>query len=74
MYVGQPLAEDLRRFLCSQGFRLWTRINTSEWFGDEIYCRKDLASPWKVLVNAVEEAVYRIGPIRRLLKAILPGR
>ena len=45
MYLEQPLAGEVRSFLEAGGFRLVAQLNSSDWFGDEIYCRRDLL-PW----------------------------
>jgi len=42
MYVGAPLFGELDGFLQAHGFELVRRFNTSEWFGDALYVRRDL--------------------------------
>jgi FkbM family methyltransferase len=47
IYVGQPLAADIRKFLHASGLRLCQKLNVWEWFGDELFCRKTLLPWWK---------------------------
>jgi FkbM family methyltransferase len=53
MYLGQPLAKEVQDFLTSKGFVLHTRYNTSDWFGDELYCRKGLLPWWSRVRHGV---------------------
>ena len=42
MYQGQPTHQELAEFMKANGFQLRQRMNTSEWFGNEMYVRQDL--------------------------------
>jgi FkbM family methyltransferase len=42
MYLGQPLSGEVNEWLTSRGFHFHTKMNTSAWFGDELYVRDGL--------------------------------
>jgi FkbM family methyltransferase len=42
LYVGQPLFQDIDRFLRKSGFRLHGQFNRSEWFGDAMYVQSGM--------------------------------
>lgn len=45
MYLGAPLFGEFDAFLRGQGFVRVKQLYTSEWFGDVLYVREDLAVP-----------------------------
>jgi FkbM family methyltransferase len=50
IYEGQPLEDQVRRYLTSKGFLVLTRFYAFEaWFGDELYCHERLL-PWGVRI------------------------
>ncbi len=42
MYVGQPLFPEVNDYLVANNFVLYQKMNTSDWFGDVLYVRRDL--------------------------------
>ena len=47
IYRNQPLADEVRAFLRNNGFSLRSKLNTSEWFGNELYCNRKTLRWWR---------------------------
>jgi FkbM family methyltransferase len=72
IYAGQPLANDVRRYLTSNGFVMLTRYYAfDELFGDQLYCHWRLL-PWHVRILRSEPlqraaSVLRLAQLQRAL-------
>ena len=48
LYLDQPLAADLRRFLARHGLGLHKQMNVGEWAGDELFRHMGRSAWWKL--------------------------
>lgn len=73
IYKGQPLAREVRRFLNQNGFTLIKRLNTSEWFGDELYVNRSQLSAFTLARVWAASATSKVWEVLRKAKRRVAG-